>query len=206
MDKKHTEKSTALNTTNNIPNNLQIFEKYCNKMVLLYKSKNNNYGDSFSKLYKKYGNVALMVPITNKFNRLEQLMENPDSNCFESIEDTLIDLASYCIMALVEKSDEHTKPADEESHESSDRTLDPIWVVPHDTLPNYTPNYGPSHEACADCSFYKTLKSGGTYVGDTPCTWCRYNVAWCSTTTSGNNWASINKSEETNKDKKKEDK
>lgn len=57
------------------------------------------YGNSFDRSVKKYGAIAALTRISDKFNRLESLVlgaknDVPD----ESIYDTLTDLASYCVM------------------------------------------------------------------------------------------------------------
>jgi hypothetical protein len=36
-------------------------------------------------------------------------------------------------------------------------------------------------DPCAECDWMKTLLKNGTYVGDTPCTWCNKNKFSCST-------------------------
>lgn len=96
------------NTFNNIANN--SFESICNELISLQKDKNLYYGESYSKNVSKYGLIAGLIPISNKFNRLEILCNNP--HAVESIEDTLKDLACYAIMMLEEvykinNQDEH---------------------------------------------------------------------------------------------------
>lgn len=36
-------------------------------------------------------------------------------------------------------------------------------------------------DPCAECDWMKTLLKNGTYVGDTPCTWCNKNKFSCNT-------------------------
>ena len=69
----------------------------------LYESKNKAYGNSFSDTYKKLGPISAITRISDKTNRLCNLITNPNvNNLGESIEDTLMDLASYSIMTLME--------------------------------------------------------------------------------------------------------
>ena len=70
-------------------------------MYNLYIKKNENYGNSFGKLYEDLGPISGLVPLHNKLNRLTSLIKGNKNN-FESIEDTLIDLANYAIMNLIE--------------------------------------------------------------------------------------------------------
>ena len=76
------------------------FENIAKELVKLQKDKNLYYGESYSKNVSKYGLIAGLIPISNKFNRLEILCNNP--HVVESIEDTLKDLACYAIMMLEE--------------------------------------------------------------------------------------------------------
>lgn len=77
------------------------FEKIAKELVDLHTKKNSNYGNSYSKLYDELGEIAALVPLHNKLDRLTNLVKG-DQNYFESKEDTLKDLASYAIMMLVE--------------------------------------------------------------------------------------------------------
>lgn len=82
-------------------NDVERFKKITQEMSDLYAKKNANYGNSFEKLYNDLGEVAGLVPLHNKLDRLTNLIKG-GKNDFESIEDTLIDLANYSIMNLIE--------------------------------------------------------------------------------------------------------
>lgn len=82
-------------------NKVERFKEITKKMAETYKQKNANYGDSFSKLYKDLGPIAGLTPLHNKLDRLTTLMKG-EVNKYESIEDTLLDLANYAIMNLLE--------------------------------------------------------------------------------------------------------
>ena len=80
----------------------------CNELNKMYKSKNSAYGDSFAVLRAEVPN-AVLVRIFDKYSRLKNLMQLPPDKLKaqaydESIEDTLKDLANYCIMELVERA------------------------------------------------------------------------------------------------------
>lgn len=84
------------------------FESICNELVTLQKAKNADYGDSFSKSVKEFGLTAALIPITNKVNRLKQLLQSDSAQVKdESIDDTLKDLACYAIMTLAERENNH---------------------------------------------------------------------------------------------------
>lgn len=67
-----------------------------------YIQKNRAYGNSFDKSYLDYGPVAALVRMSDKWNRLNSLMLNPDiPQGDESVKDTLLDLANYCVMTVM---------------------------------------------------------------------------------------------------------
>ncbi|WP_409070028.1 DUF1599 domain-containing protein [Clostridium sp. FAM 1755] len=73
----------------------------CEELNKIYKVKNHDYGDSFGETYKKLGIISAVTRITDKVNRLQSLCTK-DALVDESIKDTLMDLANYSIMTLIE--------------------------------------------------------------------------------------------------------
>lgn len=81
----------------------QKFRDIANELADLYEKKNSDYGNSFGKSIEKYGKIAALTRISDKFNRLESLMSGKEQKVDdEKLEDTLKDMASYCIMTLIE--------------------------------------------------------------------------------------------------------
>lgn len=84
-------------------NKTQLFKEITDSMALLYAQKNTAYGDSFGRSVEKYGMISALTRISDKFNRLENLILHPDvDQDDERITDTLLDLASYSIMTYIE--------------------------------------------------------------------------------------------------------
>lgn len=80
-----------------------IFIKYTDKMKDLYIRKNHDYGDSVSKTFDEYGLVSFLVRMDDKMNRIKTLNKIQDAAVKgEKIEDTLLDLANYAVLALTE--------------------------------------------------------------------------------------------------------
>lgn len=79
----------------------QIFEGITGEMLELYKRKSHDYGDSTSDTYAKYGLVSYLVRMQDKINRLSALLKS-GAKVEESVEDTLIDLANYSVLALMD--------------------------------------------------------------------------------------------------------
>lgn len=83
--------------------NVEQFRKIAQELGDLYDKKNAAYGNSFADTYKKLGIISAVTRISDKFNRLCNIATNPDiDNLGESLEDTLRDMASYCIMTVME--------------------------------------------------------------------------------------------------------
>ena len=77
----------------------------CEQLTLMYVNKNADYGDSFGDTFNKLGMVSAVTRITDKTNRLQSLCVNQQKVKDESIKDTLMDLANYAIMTLIELED-----------------------------------------------------------------------------------------------------
>ena len=85
-----------------VDNNVVEFNKLAQKMCELYEKKNADYGDSFNISIKKYGLIAALTRMSDKFNRIESLILNNERKVDdEKLEDTLVDLASYAIMTIL---------------------------------------------------------------------------------------------------------
>ena len=74
----------------------------CEKLNALYEAKNADYGDSFEKSYMEYGLTMSCIRLEDKLNRLKSLNFSKTAKVNESVEDTLMDLANYAIMTLIE--------------------------------------------------------------------------------------------------------
>ena len=107
---------------------VKIHKEICDKLNETYKAKNADYGDSFAKVRKEYPE-AICVRGMDKLERIKVLMSGkvPEVKD-ESIIDTLLDLACYCIMEVVEimvDSAEYT-PDPEKVQAVVDELLKPI--------------------------------------------------------------------------------
>ena len=87
-----------------------------------YIKKNHDYGDSFSRSFKKYGLVAAMVRMEDKWNRLDNMASGAEQKVAdETIRDTLLDLAGYCVMTTMEL-DRQKDNANQKAFEEQVRT------------------------------------------------------------------------------------
>lgn len=83
---------------------MNIHKELCDYIHNLYISKNNDYGNSVSDTFKKFGIDAYLVRMYDKINRVYSLTRNNAERKVEDekIEDTLLDLANYAMIAVVE--------------------------------------------------------------------------------------------------------
>lgn len=80
----------------------QQFRQIAEDIAALYEKKDAVYGDSFGDTFQKLGIISAVTRISDKYNRLCNLATNTEvDNLGESIEDTLKDMAAYCIMTLM---------------------------------------------------------------------------------------------------------
>ena len=79
----------------------------CLDLNKLYRDKDHDYGDSFHKSFLEEGMAMPRIRLGDKYNRFCALTRSKDGLKVsdESIKDTLIDLANYAIMTLLELDD-----------------------------------------------------------------------------------------------------
>lgn len=75
----------------------------CKELNDLYARKNADYGDSFGKSFEEEGLAMARIRLGDKFNRFKTLSRSVERKVLdESIRDTLIDLANYALMTVLE--------------------------------------------------------------------------------------------------------
>lgn len=78
-------------------------EAICQQLNDLYRRKNADYGDSFGQSFAEYGMTMPCIRLEDKLNRLKALTRKRDAQVQdESVTDTLLDLANYAIMTVIE--------------------------------------------------------------------------------------------------------
>jgi hypothetical protein len=78
-------------------------KEICDQLHDIYKRKNEAYGDSFGKTFRELGVMSAITRIYDKFNRILALTQGAKNDILdESIKDTLIDMANYSIMTVIE--------------------------------------------------------------------------------------------------------
>ena len=92
-------------------NKIEKHKELLDNLHNLYIVKNHDYGDSVHDTYEKYGLTSFLVRIEDKLNRVRTLNKNINNIQVptEKIEDTLLDLANYAILAVIELQLEEEK-------------------------------------------------------------------------------------------------
>ena len=75
----------------------QILDEVLHEIKNTLINKNQEYGDSFHKTLEEYGLISVIIRLTDKLNRLKFLYQSG-----ASAYDTLLDIAGYAILTLVE--------------------------------------------------------------------------------------------------------
>jgi len=78
---------------------MKPYERLCG----IYKEKNADYKNSFHRTICKYGMVAGLVRISDKYERIQSLLESGEWHVRdESLTDSIGDMATYCVMMAAE--------------------------------------------------------------------------------------------------------
>ena len=84
----------------------EMYNEILEELRKTYEAKNSDYGDSVGDTYKKFGDVSFLTRITDKYNRILSLSDRGECGQVkdESLDDTILDMANYCILWLVERA------------------------------------------------------------------------------------------------------
>lgn len=82
-----------------------LYNSIIKDMSKTYEAKNADYGDSVGDTYNKFGDVSFLTRITDKYNRILSLSNKGECGEVkdERLDDTILDLANYCVLWLVER-------------------------------------------------------------------------------------------------------
>lgn len=92
-----------------------MHEAVAQELTELYARKNADYGDSFHRSYLDWGLTMAAIRLGDKYNRFVSLLKKGGVARVndESMRDTLIDLANYAIMTVMEMDREQKEEADD---------------------------------------------------------------------------------------------
>ena len=78
------------------------FKEITDKMFETFKAKNHDYGSSFSNLFKECGMTYAYGHMAEKLERVKSLMKDEAKVNGEGMKDSLLDLANYAILTVME--------------------------------------------------------------------------------------------------------
>lgn len=78
------------------------FKEITDKMFETFKAKNHDYGSSFSNLFKECGMIYAYGHMAEKLERVKSLMKDEAKVKGEGMKDSLLDLANYAILTVME--------------------------------------------------------------------------------------------------------
>lgn len=123
-------------------NDVQRFGRIQVELCDTFKSKNADYGNSFSQLYQEFGDngiITAAVQISHKYHRFMNLIKGAPTKVNESLRDTLLDLANYCILTVMEldKAKERKIKEREIGLTSTSDSRDSASAVTYRTTPQF---------------------------------------------------------------------
>lgn len=87
---------------------IQRHKAICEHLNKVYADKNHDYGNSFGDTFEKYGNISALVRISDKMNRIDQLVQTGEQKVKdEALEDSILDMANYLIMWAMELKEQN---------------------------------------------------------------------------------------------------
>lgn len=100
---KNVQNMEKVKCSNKAQSYVDYFDDILKEMSEVHQRKNADYGNNFHKRYEKYGFLTALLRLTDKMERLENIYEKGEIQVKdESVEDTLLDLANYAVMTIVE--------------------------------------------------------------------------------------------------------
>ena len=97
----------------------------CKKLNDIYAKKNHDYGDSFHDTFVEEGMAMPRIRLSDKLNRFKKLTREGVKQEVndESVSDTLMDLANYAIMTVLEIESTH-----ENVYEELEELDEGLWI------------------------------------------------------------------------------
>ena len=82
--------------------NVDSFSGILCEMRETYEKKNADYGNSFSETIDEFGFIPAIARINDKVKRIKNIVKGQKMNVNESFRDTLLDIANYCVLTIME--------------------------------------------------------------------------------------------------------
>lgn len=104
-------------------NKRERHQSLCVELRDMYMSKNDSYGDSFSKTFSELGIISSVTRMNDKMERIKSLVMGANEND-EKLEETLRDLANYAIMTIMEIENKNESSPSERRIVTTDKSVE----------------------------------------------------------------------------------
>lgn len=81
---------------------IDLFKRITNEMLDTFEKKRNDYGPSTTETWVRFGPVSMLTRMYDKLSRISNLFYNDSKVKDEKLVDTLLDLANYAIITIIE--------------------------------------------------------------------------------------------------------
>lgn len=138
-------------------NRIERHREICENLNKTYEQKNSDYGNSFGETFKKLGIISAITRISDKYNRICSLATKSAEERKvkdESIKDTLLDMANYCIMTVIEIENENAEKTEEDKKETIGTSK---WIInsdgyyPYCYMCGHESKTGKLEDFCSEC-------------------------------------------------------
>lgn len=86
-----------------ISEELELFKELTDQMNEVFAKKRMDYGQTTTETFRKFGPVSMLTRMHDKMGRLDNLLYSGSvNNVGEKVEDTLLDLANYALITILE--------------------------------------------------------------------------------------------------------
>lgn len=93
---------------------VEQFKALTSEMIATYTRKNRDYGNSFSRMCGEYGHTYPIIHLDEKLARIKSILLNGDNAVKgETAVDSLLDLACYSLMTIMELTTEQGQMREE---------------------------------------------------------------------------------------------
>ena len=86
-----------------------MFTEYTREMAETFARKRADYGQTTTETFEKFGPISMLVRMHDKLGRLDNLFGTGKEPYNESVIDTLIDLANYSLITILELQKQRAK-------------------------------------------------------------------------------------------------
>lgn len=86
-----------------IKEEIRVFDGLTRQMSETFAAKRKDYGQTTTETYDRFGPVSMLTRMYDKMGRLENILcKTKENNVGEKVEDTLLDLANYALITILE--------------------------------------------------------------------------------------------------------